>query len=116
MRELALWGARSLGPPTEEDELFPGWLQNALDVILAPLAPPGRFEFRVGGEVASIVNGEAQGGPVDEPDVVIEGDAKAVYSLLVDRSADAVTVSGDRSLLDRLLEVVPRPLDAVASA
>jgi len=116
MRELALWGARSLGPPTEEDELFPGWLQNALDVILAPLAPPGRFEFRVGGEVASIVNGEAQGGPVDEPDVVIEGDAKAVYYLLVDRSADAVTVTGDRSLLDRLLEVVPQPLDAVASA
>ena len=116
MRELALWGARSLGPPTEEDELFPGWLQNALDVILAPLAPPGRFEFRVGGEVASIVNGEAQGGPVDEPDVVIQGDAKAVYYLLVDRSADAVTVTGDRSLLDRLLEVVPQPLDAVASA
>ena len=116
MRELALWGARSLGPPTEEDELFPGWLQNALDVILAPLAPPGRFEFRVGGEVASIVNGEAQGGPVGEPDVVIEGDAKAVYYLLVDRSADAVTVTGDRSLLDRLLEVVPQPLDAVASA
>ena len=116
MRELALWGARSLGPPTEEDELFPGWLQNALDVILAPLAPPGRFEFRVGGEVASIVNGEAQGGPVDEPDVVIEGDAKAVYYLLVDRSADAVTVTGDRSLLDRLLEVVPLPFDAAASA
>ena len=116
MRELALWGARSLGPPTEEDELFPGWLQNALDVILAPLAPPGRFECRVGGEVASIVNGEAQGGPVGEPDVVIEGDAKAVYYLLVDRSADAVTVTGDRSLLDRLLEVVPLPFDAAASA
>src|SRR4029450_13405093 len=26
MRELALWGARSLGPPTSEDELFDGWL------------------------------------------------------------------------------------------
>jgi DNA-binding HxlR family transcriptional regulator len=116
MRELALWGARSLGPPTEEDELFPGWLQNALDVILAPLAPSGRFEFRVGGEVASVVNGEARGGPVDEPDVVIEGDPKAVYYLLVDRNADAVTVTGDRSLLDRLLDVVPQPLDAVASA
>ena len=24
MRELALWGARSLGPPTDEDELFDG--------------------------------------------------------------------------------------------
>src|SRR5689334_23074490 len=26
MRELALWGARSLGPPTPEAEFFPGWL------------------------------------------------------------------------------------------
>ncbi len=48
MRELALWGARSLGPPTAGDELFPGWLENALDTILAPVAPSGRFEFRVG--------------------------------------------------------------------
>src|SRR3954454_19860383 len=47
IRELALWGARTLGPPNA-DELFPGWLANALDVVLAPLAPPGRFEFRIG--------------------------------------------------------------------
>src|SRR6478672_2466518 len=46
MRELALWGARSLGPPTDGDELFPGWLENALDTVLAPIAPPGSFVFR----------------------------------------------------------------------
>src|SRR5881275_2185355 len=46
MRELALWGARSLGPPTPEDELFPGWLLNPVEMILGPLAPAGRFEFR----------------------------------------------------------------------
>src|ERR671936_3163408 len=74
MRELALWVASSLGPPTAEDELFPGWLANAVDVVLAPFAPPGRFEFRVGEEVASLVDGEAQGGPTDQPDVVVEGD------------------------------------------
>ena len=62
MRELALWGARSLGPPTAGDELFPGWLENALDTILAPVAPSGRFEFRVGGEVASLVDGEVRAG------------------------------------------------------
>jgi DNA-binding HxlR family transcriptional regulator len=45
IRELALWGARTLGPPTHEDELFPGWLANALDTVLAPRAPLGRFEF-----------------------------------------------------------------------
>jgi len=112
MRELALWGARSLGPPTADDELFPGWLENALDVVLAPLAPAGRFEFRVGDEVASVVDGEARSGAADDPDVVIEGDAEGVYWFLVDRNANGVTVTGDRGLLDRLLEVVPQPLAA----
>src|SRR5947208_7467129 len=45
MRELALWGARTLGPPTADDELFPGWLESAVDTVLAPIAPPGKFEF-----------------------------------------------------------------------
>ena len=112
MRELALWGARSLGPPTADDELFPGWLENALDVVLAPLAPNGTFEFRVGDEVASVVDGEARSGPVPDPDVVIEGDARGVYFFLVDRSAEGVAVTGDRALLDALLAVVPQPATA----
>jgi DNA-binding HxlR family transcriptional regulator len=109
MRELALWGARSLGPPTEEDELFPGWLENALDVVLAPLAPNGTYEFRVGDEIAALVDGEVRSGPAPEPDVLIEGDAKGVYHFLVDRTADEVTVTGDRTLVDALLAVVPQP-------
>ena len=88
IRELALWGARSLGPPSDGDELFPGWLRNARDTVLAPLAPPGRFEFRVGEEVASIVDGEAQPGSVDGPDVVVEGDPEAIYHMFVDRRHD----------------------------
>jgi hypothetical protein len=79
MRELALWGARSLGPPTADDELFPGWLVNPVDMILGPLAPAGRFEFRVGDEVASLVDGVAHAGSIDNPDVVIEGDAAGLY-------------------------------------
>src|SRR5207248_11045214 len=46
MREHALWGAPSPGPPTPEDELFPGWLVNPADMVLGPAAPPGRFECR----------------------------------------------------------------------
>jgi DNA-binding HxlR family transcriptional regulator len=109
MRELALWGARSLGPPTEEDELFPGWLENALDVVLAPRAPSGRFEFRVGEEIASLVDGEARNGSIADPDVVIEGDATGVFRFLVDQTADDVTVEGDRKLVEALLAVVPQP-------
>ena len=114
IRELALWGARSLGPPTDEDALFPGWLANAVDTVLAPVAPPGSFEFRIGDEVASLVDGEAGPGPTVDPDVVIEGDPIGVYTLFVDRTADAVTVEGDRELLERLLEAAPRPLETTA--
>jgi DNA-binding HxlR family transcriptional regulator len=112
IRELALWGARSLGPPTAEDELFPGWLENALDGVLAPIAPPGRFEFRVGDEVASLVDGEARPGPVEEPDVVVAGDPEGIYHMFVDRRLDLVSVQGDRDLLERLLDVTPTPVEA----
>jgi DNA-binding HxlR family transcriptional regulator len=116
LRELALWGARSLGPPTDEDELFPGWLANALDVMLAPFAPPGRFEFRIGEEVASIVDREAKEGPADEPDVVITGDPEGVYYMFVDSRLDLVSVEGDRALLEQLITVAPQPLPAAATA
>ena len=111
IRELALWGARSLGPPTAEDELFPGWLQNALDTVLSLFAPPGRFEFRVAEEIASLVDGEALPGSVDEPDVVVTGDPQGIFHLLVDRRLDLVSVEGDRALLDRLLDAAPPPVE-----
>jgi DNA-binding HxlR family transcriptional regulator len=111
IRELALWGARSLGPPMEEDELFPGWLENALATVLAPLAPPGRFEFRVGDEVASLVDGEAESGSVENPDVVVEGDPQGIYHMFVDRRLDQVTVHGDRALLEQLIAAAPAPVE-----
>lgn len=111
IRELAMWGARSLGPPTAKDELFPGWLANALDTVLAPLAPPGRFEFRVGDEVASLVDGDAQPGPIEEPDVVVEGNPEAIYHMFIDRRLDLVKVKGDRRLLQQLLEAAPTPVE-----
>ena len=112
IRELALWGARSLGPPSDSDELFPGWLANALDTVLAPLAPPGRFEFRVGDEIASIVDGEAQPGSIEEPDVVVEGDPEAIYHMFVDRRLDLVTIEGDRELLEQLIAAAPTPVES----
>jgi DNA-binding HxlR family transcriptional regulator len=111
VRELALWGARSLGPPTPDDELFPGWLENAVDTVLAPIAPPGRFEFRVGDEVASLVDGEAQPGSVEEPDVVVEGDPEGIYYMFVDMRLDLVTVQGDRALLEQLIDSAPAPVE-----
>ena len=112
MRELALWGARSLGPPTADDELFPGWLVSPVDMILAPLAPTGRFEFRVGDEIASLVDGVAHPGPIDDPDVVVEGDAAGLYYLFVERRLDGVSISGDRALLERLFDAEQQPTAA----
>ena len=116
IRELALWGARSLGPPSDRDELFPGWLANALDTVLAPLAPPGRFEFRVGDEVASLVDGEARPGPAEDPDVVVEGDPEGIYSMFVDRRLDLVAVEGDRALLEQLIDAAPAPIEIPVGA
>jgi hypothetical protein len=109
MRELALWGARSLGPPTAANEFFPGWLFCPVDMILGPVAPAGRFEFRVGDEISSLVDGVAHAGPIDDPDVVVEGDAEGLYYLFIERRLDGVSISGDRALLDRLIDAAPQP-------
>ena len=115
MHELAMWGARSLGPPTDKDELFEGWLSNAMDIALAPLAPSGRFEFRAGAEIASLVDGEVVDGPIADPDVLVEGDPEGIYSLFVDRCLDGVTIQGDRALLDALLEAAPPRFETAAT-
>lgn len=116
MRELALWGIRSLGAPQDDDELAPGWLESALDTVFAPVAPAGSLEFRIGGEVASLVDGEARPGPAERPDVVLEADHAAFYYVFVERRWDGVTVEGDRSLLERLLEAAAPLADAPVPA
>src|SRR5918995_7518631 len=55
MHVLAHWGARSLGPPTEDVELEAGWLAGALEMALPGSPTDGRVEFRVDDEVASFV-------------------------------------------------------------
>jgi DNA-binding HxlR family transcriptional regulator len=104
MRELALWGIQSLGAPEASDELAPGWLRGALDTVFAPVAPPGSFEFRVGDEIASLVDGEARAGSIEHPDVLVETDVVGFYFLFVERRWEGVAVDGDRALLERLLE------------
>jgi DNA-binding HxlR family transcriptional regulator len=114
MRELALWGARSLGPPTDDSELFEGWLANALDSVVAQQAPVGRFEFHVEDEVASLVDGQVVDGPLEAPDVVVEADPAGIYWMLVEGRLDDVAVRGDRALLDQLIEA-SRQFETLAS-
>jgi DNA-binding HxlR family transcriptional regulator len=110
IRELAVWGIRSLGPPDFEGELGPEWLEHALDTVFAPVAPPGTFEFRVGGEVAFLRDGEGGAGPIEHPDVIVNApDPASFYFLFVERNWDGVTVEGDRELLERLLDAASAP-------
>jgi DNA-binding HxlR family transcriptional regulator len=107
MRELALWGARSLGPPTDADELFAGWLANAVDTMLGPFAPEGTFEFRVADEVATLANGEGRAGPAEDPDVIVTARPEGLYSLLIEHRLDkSVTVEGNYQLLERLISAI----------
>ena len=115
MRELALWGARSLGPPSAGPPLFVGWLCNAMDTVLAPLAPPGRFEFRIGDEVASLVDGEVLPGSIPDPDVVVEADPDDLHTMFVESRIDHVSVEGDRALLERLVQAAPPPVEAAVA-
>jgi DNA-binding HxlR family transcriptional regulator len=114
MRELALWGARSLGPPTPGSGLFDGWLANAMDIALAHRAPHGRFEFRVDGETASMVDGEVRGEPIENPDVVVETTPEGIYDMFVERRLDKVAVRGDRALLEQLVDAVPPAVELSA--
>ena len=110
IRELAVWGIRSLGPPSLEDAPAAHWLEDALDTVFAPVAPDGSFEIHVGGDVASLVDGEARPGPIEDADVVLRAaDPAAFYHLFVERRWDGITVEGDRGLLDRLLDAASAP-------
>ena len=71
MRELARWGLHSLPAPRDDENLAPGWLPDALETFFAPVAPDGSFEFRIGDEVAALVDG-----------IDVEGDRELLEQLL----------------------------------
>ena len=113
IRELAVWGIQSLGPPSFDEPPAAHWLEDALDTVFAPVAPEGSFEFHVGDDVASIVAGEGRPGALDDADVVVRmSDAAAFYHLFVERRWYGVTVEGDRALLERLLDAAAAPAAA----
>jgi DNA-binding HxlR family transcriptional regulator len=106
LHQLAHWGARVMGPPTAGDELEAGWLLGALQIALPP-ASGADIEFRIGEEVASLVDGKATSGPAEQPDAVVSGDAAGFYHLVVDRDLDAVAVRGSRTAVRELLAKLP---------
>jgi DNA-binding HxlR family transcriptional regulator len=113
MHQLAHWGARVMGPP-HADDLEPGWLVGALRIAFPPTASAAQVEFRIGDEVASLVDGAVRSGAAEAPDAVVTGDAVSFYRLVVDRDLDAVSVRGSRTSLRALLALLPPPAPEVA--
>ncbi len=115
LHELARFGARLMGPPPL-DALEEGWLVEALDLALSPVSPAGRLAFRIGEEEASLVDGIARPGLVDDPDVFVESDAIGFYHLVVNRQTEGVRIEGDFQVLERMIDafgpksVTPEPL------
>jgi DNA-binding HxlR family transcriptional regulator len=112
---LAHWGARSLGPPTAETDLEPGWLAGALEMALPADHVGSAIEFHVGDEVASFVGGESQEGALEAPDAIIHCDRAGFYHLLVDRDLKCVTIEGDADVVRALIASLPYSDEAAAA-
>ena len=85
---LARWGARTLGPPGPDDELYPEWGVNACSALFSPEAARGLTEtyvLRVDGDVFSVRlrNGamHASTGAAEDADVQIDMDMATFFRL-----------------------------------
>ena len=105
---LAHWGARSLGPPSPSGDLEPGWLPGALRIALPLEDIPGRIEFRIDDDVASVSERVVVEGSIEAPDAVVVGDAGGFYDLMVSRNLAAVAVEGDTRAVEEMLASLPQ--------
>jgi hypothetical protein len=74
-----------------------------------------RVEFRIGDELASLIDGDVVDGAIDASDAVVTGDAPGFYLLVVDRNLDAVSISGSKRAVRTVLAALPaQPASAAA--
>jgi len=85
-------------------------------MILGPIAPAGRFEFRVGDEIASLVDGVAYTGPITIPTSSSKATPKGCH-LFIERRLDGLSITAiapsstthrRRAAARRRLVVIPR--------
>lgn len=103
---LAHWGARSLRPPDLTD-LEPGWLHGALRIALPSASSERRLEFRIGEEIASVVDDVIVEGSIEDPDAIVTGDPPGLYRLMVDRDINAVSIEGRSDAIRAMLAALP---------
>ena len=114
---LGRWGARSLGPPTTEDHLAPGWLVNAVRATCTGGCIPDKvFEIRVDDHAvtarfeAEELLVEAASSP--DADVSIETDPATLFQIASGEvpirkaiESKAIRVSGSRTDAERFLSL-----------
>ncbi len=126
---LARWGARSLGPPGPDDELYPEWGVNAFAALFMHEAARGLTEtyvLKIDGDVFSVQLEDgrmhASVGAVEDADVTIEIDMPMLFRLaggeLSPREAlktGLASIEGDKAAFERCFQVLtlaPRTLAA----
>ena len=107
---IARWGLRTLGPPPDDLETPPGWLEKALRTTVVAFAPDARIGFVVGDERASLDAGVVVAGLLDDAEATVTGTPSDLYSLVVLGDVGAVTIDGDVAAVERLAAAVaPSP-------
>jgi DNA-binding HxlR family transcriptional regulator len=117
---LARWGARSIGPPGPQDDLYPEWGLNALAALFDPEAARGLTEtyvLRIGEDVftARLDDGRlhVESGAADDADLDAAVSTETFYGLasggLAPRAAlakgDVELRAGKQSTLERFFTV-----------
>ena len=87
--------------------LFEGWLGNAMDIALAPLARPAASSSASATRSRRSSTARSAPGRSTNPDVVVEATPTAIYDMFVERRLDQVRVEGDRALLAQLVDAAP---------
>jgi DNA-binding HxlR family transcriptional regulator len=122
---LARWGARSLGPPGPDDELYPEWGLNAFPALFSPEAARGLTEtyvLRIEGDVftARLEDGRLQTavGAADDAELDVELDMPTFFRLAEGdlEPGDALdqglaSIRGERAAFERcfrVLSIAPR--------
>jgi DNA-binding HxlR family transcriptional regulator len=112
---LARWGARSLGPPGPDDELYPEWGVNAFPALFDSSAAEGLTEtyvLRIGEDVFTVrlENGcmHAEVGAADEADLDATMDMETFFALA---SGDLPPRQALRKRLVRLASGEPETLE-----
>jgi DNA-binding HxlR family transcriptional regulator len=126
IKAIGWWGLRYMATPAQTDEFRAQWFGYPVEFFLRdrdPGGPPASIELRAGAESAVVeVSGgavRARVGTVPSPDLVLAGPPLLINALFTGQltvaaaTARGLRVSGDASLLDRVL---PVPEDAYRAA